>query len=138
MKYVLDASVGLKTVLPENDSASAITLIADFLAQVHELIAPDTYLVECAHALTRSERRGIIQPSEAFEKFTMLADAVPKLHSHIPLLTRDIELSSSIRHGVYDCLYVALAEREACNLVTADEKLVKNLRGFPIVSLTSV
>jgi predicted nucleic acid-binding protein len=29
--------------------------------------------------------------------------------------------------GVYDCLYVALAEREKCDLVTADEKLVRNL-----------
>ena len=28
---------------------------------------------------------------------------------------------------MYDCLYVALAEREGCELVTADDKLVKKL-----------
>jgi predicted nucleic acid-binding protein len=31
--------------------------------------------------------------------------------------------------GVYDCLYVALAERENCGFVTADDKLIKNLQG---------
>jgi predicted nucleic acid-binding protein len=29
---------------------------------------------------------------------------------------------------VYDCLYLALAEREGCELVTADDKLVKSLQ----------
>jgi predicted nucleic acid-binding protein len=32
------------------------------------------------------------------------------------------------------CLYVALAERERCELVTADDKLVRNLQPtFPFV-----
>ncbi len=38
------------------------------------------------------------------------------------------EISSTLRVGVYDCLYVALAERETCQLVTADDKLVRNLQ----------
>lgn len=32
-----------------------------------------------------------------------------------------------MRIGVYDCVYVALAEREGCELVTADAKLVSAL-----------
>jgi predicted nucleic acid-binding protein len=45
-----------------------------------------------------------------------------------------------MRHSVYDCLYVALAEREKCELVTADDKLIKNLTPqFPfIVPLSSL
>jgi predicted nucleic acid-binding protein len=36
--------------------------------------------------------------------------------------------------SVYDCLYVALAEREKCELITADDKLVKKLQPhFPFV-----
>jgi predicted nucleic acid-binding protein len=40
----------------------------------------------------------------------------------------------------YDCVYIALAERENCEFVTADEKLVNQLRPlFPfIVSLASL
>ena len=60
MKYVLDASVALKTVLKEPDSAAAIALRDDFKNQIHQLIAPDTLPIEIAHALTRAERRGII------------------------------------------------------------------------------
>jgi len=45
-----------------------------------------------------------------------------------------------MRIGFYDCLYVALAEREGCELVTADDKLLKNLRPtFPfILALSSM
>lgn len=55
MKYVLDASVALKWVLPESNSAKAMTLGEDYKRQIHELIAPDTFPVELAHALTRGE-----------------------------------------------------------------------------------
>jgi predicted nucleic acid-binding protein len=45
-----------------------------------------------------------------------------------------------MRIGVYDCLYVALAEEENCQLVTADDKLIKNLqKSFSfIISLASL
>ena len=57
MKYVLDASVALKWVLTEADSAKAISLRDDFRKQLHEFLAPDVFPVEVAHALTRAERR---------------------------------------------------------------------------------
>jgi predicted nucleic acid-binding protein len=34
-----------------------------------------------------------------------------------------------MRTGFYDCLYVALAEQENCELVTADDKLINALQG---------
>ena len=45
-----------------------------------------------------------------------------------------------MRVGVYDCLYVALAEREGCELVTADAKLLTSLGvTFPfIIPLSSL
>jgi hypothetical protein len=54
---------------------------------------------------------------------------------HQPLLPRAIAISLQFRHGVYDCLYIALAEREGCGLLTADTKLLLKLRGtFPLLS----
>jgi predicted nucleic acid-binding protein len=39
-----------------------------------------------------------------------------------------------MRVGIYDCLYVALAEREGCEFITADDKLIKKLQSkFPFV-----
>ncbi len=51
-------------------------------------------------------------------------------------MPRAIDISSQYRQGAYDCLYVALAERENCELVTADDKLVQKLqRDFPFIVL---
>jgi predicted nucleic acid-binding protein len=50
------------------------------------------------------------------------------------LFYRAVDISSQTRSAYYDCLYVALAEREECELVTADERLLNSLgRQFPFV-----
>ena len=49
-------------------------------------------------------------------------------------------IAEQSRATIYDCLYVALAEREGCELISADERLVRALQGtFPFVrSLASM
>lgn len=62
MKYVLDSSVALKWALPEPDSAKAVQLREDYRNGIHDLISPDFFPIETAHALTRAERqRRIVQ-----------------------------------------------------------------------------
>jgi len=62
-----------------------------------------------------------------------MSDA-PALHPYISLMPRAYELSSAMRLGVYDCLYIALAEREGCEFVTADARLVAKVAArFPFV-----
>lgn len=39
-------------------------------------------------------------------------------------MPKAIALSSAVRIGVYDCLYVALAEREQCKVITADQRVL--------------
>ncbi len=138
MRYVLDANVALKWSLPEPDSATAIRLRDEYRAAIHELLAPEIFPVEVAHALTRAERQGRIPLSESGTRLADVLKNAPLLHPYLPLLVRATEVSSQTRTGVYDCLYVALAEREKCQLVTADDKLVKNLGGqFPFIVLLS-
>lgn len=138
MKFVLDASVGLKVVLREDLSDKAINLLEEFRRHVHELLVPETFLAEVAHALTRAERRRVIPSSQASILFTDLLTPPPEVYPIAPLISRAIELSSQLRIGVFDCIYVALAEREGCDLVTADEKLIKALPGYPVVFLDSL
>jgi predicted nucleic acid-binding protein len=135
MRYVLDASVAIKWVLPEPDSAKAVALRDDSSKQIHLLLAPDVFPIEVAHALARAERRKIIQPPQGIQKLTDVLGTLPQLHPYLILLPRAFEIASSMRVGVYDCLYVALAERESCPLITADDKLVKNLQPtFPFIT----
>ena len=140
MKHVLDSSVALKWFLVEPDSDKAVRLRDDARAAVHELLAPDFFPVEMAHAITRAERQRRITPAEGS---SFLADTIaelPVLHPAIPLPSRAYAISSAARIGVYDCVYVALAEREKCELVTADTRLVANLKNqFPfIIELASL
>ncbi len=140
MKYVLDSSVALKWVLPEPLSQKARRLRDDYQKKIHELLAPEVFPAEVAHALTRAERKKLIPVGHAAGFLADIMQTAPTLHPYIPLLLRAVDISSHLRIGSYDCLYVALAEREKCELVTADEKMVKALQGtFPfIVSLASL
>ena len=106
MKYVLDASVAVKCVLPEKDSPKAVRLLNAYRKTIHELIAPDIFPVEVAHALTRAERQKIIQPPQGVKRFAALMRARPLLHPYLPLLPRAFAISSAMRVGVYDCIYV--------------------------------
>jgi predicted nucleic acid-binding protein len=140
MKYVLDASVALKWVLPETDSPTAVRLRNACRKHIHDPISPDTFPVEVAHSLTRAERRKIIKPPQGMKRLLAIMRFPPALHPYLPLLARAFAISSAMRVGVYDCLYVALAEQESCELVTADDKLVTALqKDFPfIISLASM
>lgn len=140
MTYVIDTSVGFKWAVAEIDSDKAVRLRDDFNNAVHELLAPDLFPTEMANALAVTERAGRIKPGEAALFLADILTSSPVLHSAIPLLPRAIDLSLHTKQSVYDCLYVALAEREKCELVTADDKLVKNLTAqFPfVVSLASM
>jgi predicted nucleic acid-binding protein len=134
MKFVLDSNVALKWVLAEPDSPNANQLRSDFQNAIHFLISPDVFQVEIAHAFTRAERQGRIAVSNAGILWADVMSTPPRLEASGLLLPRAIQISSAARIGLYDCLYVALADREGCELVTADDKLVKNLQpSFPFI-----
>jgi predicted nucleic acid-binding protein len=58
----------------------------------------------------------------------------PRIFPFQPFLLRAIDIASAMRIGVYDCIYVALAEQEKCELVTADTTLVRVLQPtFPFI-----
>src|SRR5260370_40096738 len=128
MKYVIDASVGFKWAVSEIDSEKATRLRDDFNNAIHELLAPDLFPTELANALAVAERAARIKPGEAALFFSDVLKNSPVLHAAIPLLPRAIDICLQTKQSVYDCLYLALAEREACDLVTADDKLIRNLQ----------
>jgi predicted nucleic acid-binding protein len=140
MKYILDSNVALKWVLAEPDSPKARQLRDDFQKAIHELLSPDVFEVEIAHALTRAERQGRIAVGQAGILWADVMTTPPHLEGSGLILPRAIAISSAMRAGVYDCLYVALAEREGCDLVTADDRLIQKLQAqFPfIISLASL
>jgi predicted nucleic acid-binding protein len=133
MKYVLDASVAIKWVIVEPDSNKATRLRDAYRNAIHELVAPESFAMECAYALTKKQRQKLLPHARALWDDIMV-DA-PALAPILPLLDRAFDISMQTRHNFYDCLYVALAEREGCELLTADGKLITNLRvSFPFIT----
>jgi predicted nucleic acid-binding protein len=120
--------------VPEPHSDKALQLRDDFRNGVLDLLAPDVFPIEIGHALTRAERQVRIPKGTSIPLIRDILNALPFLHSSLPVLLRAVEVSSQLRVGLYDCLYVALAESEQCELITADDKLVKNLQPhFPFI-----
>src|SRR4051794_22770369 len=118
MRRVVDSCVGFMWPIVEINSDKARRLRDDFRHGLAELIALDPFALEIAYALTRAERRGRITPQQGAQFLTDVLKTLPQLYPSLPLLPRAYEVSSTHRVGVYDCLYVALAEREGCELVT--------------------
>lgn len=137
MKYVLDSNVATKWVLPEPDSAKSRIFRDEFGRGLHDLISPDILPIEIGHALTRAERQGRISQSESLNLWADVMTTPPQFVPYLVLMPRALFLSSHARIGVYDCVYVALAEREQCRVVTADQRL---LNAFPAhtISLASL
>jgi predicted nucleic acid-binding protein len=134
MKYVLDASVAAFWVLRNPLMPKALRLRDEYKRQVHELIAPTHFPLEIANGLTKAERQDLIPAGDARPLIQDLLNTPPVLHAVEPLFYPAVDISSQTRSAFYDCLYVALAEREGCELITADQRLVNNLRTrFPFI-----
>lgn len=140
MKFVIDSSVAVKWVLMEVDSDKAERLREDFKNSVHDLLTVDIFKLEASHAFTRAERQGRIAIGEAKKLLVEILTTPPRFSGFDSLLDRAIDISSVMRVGVYDCLYVALAEQEKCKVVTADTTMVNSLQAkFPfIIALSSL
>jgi predicted nucleic acid-binding protein len=130
MKYVLDASVALCWVIPRPLTPKAVRLRDEYRLKIHELLAPAVFIDEVAGALTKAERQKDIAVGHAAPLFVKVMNTPPVLISHLSLVARAIDISSRTWSAYYDCLYVALAEREACELVTADQKSINNLAPY--------
>ena len=127
--YVLDSSVAFKWVVPEIHTDKALLLRDDFRNGAIQLLSPDIFPLEVLHALTKAERQKRINPTEASTFWLDIMTTCPILSAYLPLAPRACAIATKAKMGIYDCLYVALAEQEKCKLVTADDKLVKNLQG---------
>jgi len=95
--------------------------------------------LEAAHVITKLHRRRAITADEAAKILTDILDARPAVKSSTRLLPRAFDISLETRCGFWDALYVALGESEGCPHVTADQRLVNNLRGrFDVVALSAL
>ena len=120
MTLIVDASVAVKWVLPEADSDKAVALRASDV----DIIAPSLVIAELGNAIWKSATRGDMTAANAQHALRI---AVAHYHRLLPiedLMTAALAFATALRHPIYDSFYLALAEREAATLITADERLL--------------
>lgn len=141
MKYVLDVSVALKWVLHEPQTATARKLRDHATKRIHELHAPDIFSLEVGSALSRLKRGPNPLPATG-EASILAADILTTPPEHCPsmdIFHRAMEISSWLRISFYDCLYLVASEELACELVTADQRLVNVAKShFSVIHLNAL
>lgn len=123
--FVVDASVAVKWVLPEEHSSAAARL----LDERYELWAPDLIWSEAGNVFWKKWRREEVQAEEVEALLRDLPRYPIRIRSSEALLAVAWELASTLTRSFYDSLYLALAVERTCALVTADRKLYNALAG---------
>ena len=132
-KYVLDASVAAKwfTGHTEPDRQKAVALRALHQAGRAVLVVPEFALLEILNAVRYSERAEEADVAGALEFLAKIRLEIVSLDWD--LLRKATAIASAYRIALYDAAYVALAERMGFPLVTADDVMVRKLKGHSIV-----
>lgn len=117
-KYVVDANVAVKWVLTEIHSEIAQRLLDD----VHELLVPDFFFSEIGNILWKRVRRKETTLELAQNDLTVLMGGDLQIYPSLPLMPMALEIAVRVDQAVYDCVYLALAVTNQCQMVTADER----------------
>jgi len=126
---VVDASVVIDWVAPGVSATAPAVKFFDRLARASlEIAGPRLLLEEVSNALLIGVRRRRWSGAAADASHVLLLSLPVRLAADHRDLDRAWELARRYdNHPIYDMIYVALAERTATELVTADEALRRRL-----------
>jgi predicted nucleic acid-binding protein len=131
--YVVDASVLIKWFLHQQDAdhGRALALRELHISRRSTIFVPQLALLEILNAIRFSSRSDE-------EDGNMALEALQDLHLEVKppeleLLRKANAIAWAYKITIYDALYVALAEQVGYPLITADEVMVKKLKGHSIV-----
>lgn len=121
MVVVLDASVAIAALFPDEQNAQADAILAQL--QFDEAVAPAHWWFETRNALNMAERRGRISWDQVVS-FLVKLDHLQV--SIVPLPNQNAVFTLVRRHRLtfYDAAYLELAKRERCTLATFDRDLI--------------
>ena len=121
---IVDASVAVKWFFDETNSDRAVELQNSDAA----FLAPDLVIAEIGNA---AWKRFIRQEISASDAAFVIQRAPPVFAALVPILelmAPAMSLCLHLKHPIYDCFYLALAEREKAPLITDDEALIAAAR----------
>jgi predicted nucleic acid-binding protein len=130
MTLVVDASIAAKWFIEETGRARAVQLL-----DIADRQAPDLLLVEVGNVVWKKSLQGQVSAAQAQFICASIAHCFDMLHSSDSLIERAVAMAIHLHHPVYDCLYLACAERAGARLATVDRRLMAAVQGGPLASL---
>ena len=121
--FVVDASVAVKWFVSEEHSDVA-TLLLD---ENFDLAVPRLFFSEFGNILWKKFSRGELSHDEVIDTARSLPSAMLTPMDDEWLLDVAIVLACELKHPVYDCLYLALADSLETAMVTADQKFANKV-----------
>jgi predicted nucleic acid-binding protein len=141
VRCVVDASVGIKLVVPEPNSAAAHALFDHLTRDPAAVIAvPDLYYLECGNILWKLARKKQCSAADADRRLAVIRGFRLRRVADFILAEDALRIASQFDISEYDACYVCVSVREKAPLVTADDRLVRKLSGGPysVVSLSGL
>jgi predicted nucleic acid-binding protein len=116
---VLDASAVVRII----EGAEQSALFQEAVLNADLVLAPELMLTEVANTLWRLQRAGQLPTDGLQQRLSRATELVDLIEPDRHLQVEALALACHLDHPVYDCLYLALARREAAALLTADQRL---------------
>jgi predicted nucleic acid-binding protein len=130
---VVDASVAVLWTLSQRNSDKAAALKTE-----GDLIAPSLVVAEIGNAIWKAVRRGDLPALEAVTAIEIALGPISTLVPMENLHARAVELAIALDHPIYDCFYLALADRERAPLVCADGALLQKAKRLKSIEVRAL
>ena len=121
MSVVFDGCIAIKWFFDEIDSAEARALGRAY----PDTAAPSLIILEIGNAAWKRLNRKELDRAEAIR----IGKVAPALFGELvpieKLQARAFAIMVELTHPIYDCLYLALAERDRVPLITVDQRLIE-------------
>jgi predicted nucleic acid-binding protein len=128
---VVDASVALRWMFALDRSDRAEQL----LESGERLIAPELVLAEITNAAWKLVVFSGLEPDTVRQRIGAVPKEFDQFVSSLDLQARAFAIALELRHPAYDCFYLALAETNDCQLITADNRLIRRCAGTSFARL---
>ena len=90
------------------------------------MVAPSFFLAEVASVIRRKVGRQELTPEDGQEALDVLESVEVRLVWDFDLIQRAFHLAGELRQPtIYDTVYLAVAEREQCDLWTSDARFAE-------------